>query len=422
MNTFIGHTEENLLRIFHDHLGIIVCAMCFVVMFSSLMCLVFRPARVLRDEMLYESLMGEPIWIVARCLSLPIAMLVVWGDPETFGVFLKYASLIVSHIAARLFFLALILSFLAPLLLDFGFVQFVSVFVGPVMRPLFKVPGRSAVDCVASWLGSSSMAVVLTAKMHKHGYYSDKEAAIMVSSFSLAGIYNIYAVTMLLDISYAFGWLLGVIYMTMLIIALVLPRIWPLCSIPDRYQNGEKRQETEHDPLRHGTSLWRRAIAHGENKARHMTLGFYVQETLWIMVPLIFTTIPLMITAGSFLMLVAEWTPILNILSRPLVMVISSLGAPEALLIGESTVLAFIDHYLAVALGQQLFTAQARFLCVALTTVGLLNMTEVGLHVWHSSIPLKFWHMLVVYVIRVIIGIIIIVPLTNILFSFLGWG
>lgn len=421
MNTFIGHTEENLLRFFHDYLDMIVCVMCFVVMFSSMLCLVFRPARVLRDEMLYESLMGEPIWIIARCLSLPIAMLVVWGDHETFGVFLKYASLIVNHIAARLFFLALILSFLAPLLLDFGFVQFVSVFVGPVMRPLFKVPSRSAVDCVASWLGSSSMAVVLTAKMHKHSYYSDKEAAIMVSSFSLAGIYNIYAVTMLLDIGYAFGWLLAVIYITMLIIALVLPRIWPLCSIPDLYLDGEKRQDIEHDPLRHGTSLWRRAMAHGENKARHMTWQFYVQETLWIMVPLIFTTIPLMITVGSFLMLVADSTPILNIPSEPLAKFMSLLGAPESSIVGQSTVLAFIDHYLAVALGQQLLTGQARFLCVALTTVGLLNMTEVGLHVWHSSIPLKFWHMLVIYAIRIIIGIIIIVPLTELLFGSLGW-
>lgn len=420
MNTFIGHAEENLLKIFHDDLGLIVCIMCFIVTFSSLVCVVYRPKRVLNDEILYESLIGEPIWIIARCFSLPIAIFVLFGDYETFNVFLKYASLVVNHIAARLFFLALILSFLAPLLLDFGFVQFVSVFVGPVMRPLFHVPSRSAVDCLASVLGSSSMAVVITAKMHKNRYYSDREAAIMVSSFSLAGIYNIYAVTMLLNIGYAFVWLLFVIYASMFTIALILPRIWPLRMMPNIYLGGEEREDTPpHDPLRHGTALWRRAIAHGENKARHMSFSLYVKESLWIMVPLIFTTIPLMITVGSLLMLIAEFTPVLNIIAEPLTRFLTLLGAgEEANIVGQSTMLAFIDHYLGVALGQQLFTEKARFLCVALTTVGLLNMTEVGLHVWHSSIPLKFWQMVAIYFIRVLIGAALIVPLANLLFSF----
>lgn len=416
-NTFIGHIEENLLRIFHDNLSVIVCITCFAVVVSSLICVIFRPERVLNDEILYESLLGEPVWITARCLSLPIVMLVVWGDYETFGVFLKYASLIVENIAARLLFLAIILSVLAPLLLDFGFVQFVSVFVGPVMRPLFKVPSRSAVDCVASWMGSSSMAVVITAKMHKHRYYSDREAAVMVSSFSLAGIYNIYAVAMLLDIGYAFFWLLLTIYTAMFVIAVILPRIWPLNAIPDAYLDGEKREDAPHDPLRHGTALWRRAVAHGENKARHMTFKYYIRESFWILVPLIFTTIPLMITVGSFLMLVAEWTPVLNTIAEPLTRFLDFFQAPEASIVGQSAVLAFIDHYLAVALGRQLFTEQARFLCVALTTVGLLNMTEVGLHIWHSSIPLKFWQMVVIYSIRVLVGASIIVPFTNLLFS-----
>lgn len=417
MNTLIGHTEENLLRKFHDHLDLIVCAMCFVVTFSSLWCVWRRPERVLKDEILYESLMGEPVWILSRCLSLPIALIVVLEDYDTFGVFLKYSSLLVNHVAARLFFLAIILAVLAPLLLDFGFVQFVSVFIGPIMRPLFKVPSRSAVDCVASLMGSSSMAVVITAKMHKHRYYSDREAAVMVSSFSLAGIYSIYAVAFLLDIGYFFIWLLAVIYTAMFSIALVLPRIWPLSHITDTYHNGGDADVPFHPHLPVAT-LWRRALAYGENKARHMTLSLYFREFLWILVPLIFTTIPLIITVGSLLVLAVEWTPVLNALAVPLVALMELLGAPEAPILGKSTVLAFIDHYLAVVLGQQLLTEKARFLCAALTTVGLLNMTEVGIHIWHSSIPLKFWQMLVVYIIRVLIGTALIVPLTNLLFLY----
>mgnify|MGYP000541445586 CR=1 FL=1 len=87
----------------------------------------------------------------------------------------------------RLVALAVVLGLLSPLVMDFGLVQFIAVYASPVMRPLFRVPGRSAVDCVASWLGSSSMAVVFTAKMYDSGYYTAREASVVICGFSLAG-------------------------------------------------------------------------------------------------------------------------------------------------------------------------------------------------------------------------------------------
>ena len=44
----------------------------------------------------------------------------------------------------------LLAGLLLPLLLDFGLLEFIGALLTRVMRPLFKIPGRAAVDCITS--------------------------------------------------------------------------------------------------------------------------------------------------------------------------------------------------------------------------------------------------------------------------------
>ena len=54
----------------------------------------------------------------------------------------------------------------------------------PVMRPIWKTPGRSAVDAVASFVGSYSVGLLITNRVYKEGFYSEKEASIIATGFS----------------------------------------------------------------------------------------------------------------------------------------------------------------------------------------------------------------------------------------------
>jgi len=58
------------------------------------------------------------------------------------------------------------LTFLVPIgsiflafLTNYGLMEFVGVFVRPLMRRIWKTPGRSAIDAVASFVGSYSVAL-----------------------------------------------------------------------------------------------------------------------------------------------------------------------------------------------------------------------------------------------------------------------
>ena len=48
-------------------------------------------------------------------------------------------------------------AFLA-LLVGYGLLEFIGTFCRPIMRPLWKTPGRSAIDAVASFVGSYSLS------------------------------------------------------------------------------------------------------------------------------------------------------------------------------------------------------------------------------------------------------------------------
>ena len=66
----------------------------------------------------------------------------------------------------------------------YGLMEFIGVFLRPVMRPVWKTPGKSAVDAVASFVGSYSVGLLITDRMYQTKRYSDKEASIIATGFS----------------------------------------------------------------------------------------------------------------------------------------------------------------------------------------------------------------------------------------------
>ena len=69
-------------------------------------------------------------------------------------------------------------------LVGFGLLEFMGVLMENVMRPIFKTPGKSSIDAVASFVGSYSIGLLITNKVYTDGKYSLKEAAIIATGFS----------------------------------------------------------------------------------------------------------------------------------------------------------------------------------------------------------------------------------------------
>lgn len=124
---------------------------------------------------------------------------------------------------------------LLPLLLDFGLLEFVGALLTKVMRPLFKIPGRAAVDCFTSWIGDGTLGVMLTCNQYEGGYYSAREASVIATTFSAVSITFSIVVLAQVDLMEYFGLYYLMICLIGVACAIICPRIPPLSLKKDTY-------------------------------------------------------------------------------------------------------------------------------------------------------------------------------------------
>ena len=128
-------------------------------------------------------------------------------------------------------------------ILCYGLLEFIGVLMRPIMRPIWKLPGRSAVDGVTSFVGSFAIAMFLTNRLYKEGKYSEREAAIILTGFSSVSASFMVVVARqleLLDIWITF--FLTAMFVTYLATA-VTARLYPLSSFSDKYFRGPGNPE-----------------------------------------------------------------------------------------------------------------------------------------------------------------------------------
>jgi len=79
------------------------------------------------------------------------------------------------------------------LLAELGGLEFVGTLAQPIMRPLFNLPGRSALDSAASWLGSFSIGYYLTRNVFDRGGYNKREVFAICTCFATANLGSVGA-------------------------------------------------------------------------------------------------------------------------------------------------------------------------------------------------------------------------------------
>ena len=74
-------------------------------------------------------------------------------------------------------------AFLLPFLTDYGFMEFIGETCRGAFRKIFNLPGRSAIDAMASWLTAAVVGIIITSQQYQRGFYSAREAAVIATNF-----------------------------------------------------------------------------------------------------------------------------------------------------------------------------------------------------------------------------------------------
>ena len=138
------------------------------------------------------------------------------------------------------------------------------------MRPIFNLPGRSAIDCIASWLGDGTIGVLLTSKQYEDGFYTKREAAVIGTTFSLVSITFSLVVINTVNLGNMFVPFYFTVTIASLVAAIVLPKLPPLSKKEDTFFDGTHKVEEEKIPS--GFNSFSHGLAQAIEKAKSQDL------------------------------------------------------------------------------------------------------------------------------------------------------
>ena len=300
---------------------------------------------------------------------------------------------------------------LMPLLTSFGLVEFVGVLIAPFMRKVFKVPGYAAVDAIASFLGDGTIGIVVTDQQYQKGYYTQREAVIIATSFSIVGISFAAVVADFLKFSSIFIIFYSTIAISTVVAGVIIARL-PLKKFKNEYYIQGKVEEK--DIISFSLAL-RKAAAVAE-KAREVEI---IVDSIKKVAVLYITFIPVIMFMGTAGLIVAEYTNIFSIISMPLIPFLQLLGFSKEVAgsMAPPMIVGFSDMYLPSLLIESVKSDMARFVIGTLSFAQLIFLSETGMILVASKIGFTFWDALKFFVLRTIITFPVIYGIARILLS-----
>lgn len=409
---FLANWLSDLLA---ESLPYITVAIFSIAVLFTVLAKTMKPAFIMNQPFLNNLFNVRPIWFLARIFGMIFAVLTLfeWGPSfiwsENTGAIALY------DLSAFLLVIFLFAGLFLPLLLDFGLLEFFGALMTKVMRPLFKLPGRSAIDCLASWIGDGTIGVLLTSKQYEQGFYTKREAAIIGTTFSLVSITFSIVVLTYVGLEHLFVQYYFTIIVAGLACAIIMPRIPPLSRKPDTYYEQTSKQVDESIP--EGTSVFQWGLRLATMRARLNNGMFSLFKNgmknvldMWIGI------IPIVMTIATLANIIAEYTSIFMYLGAPFVPILSLLQVPEAAAAAQTMVVGFADMLLPAIIGNGVVESEfTKFIIASVSVTQLIYMSEVGALLLSSKIPVKFIDLVIIFFERTLISLPIIVLIAHIL-------
>ncbi len=371
-----------------------------------------KPQFIEKRLMLKKMFSTSLIYLLTKILSVVIVVMVLFQvGPEQVLSADTGASMI--SLAGSLIAIVFSLSFIMPFLTDCGIMEFLGVIARPVVRPLFKVPGRASIDLIASWFGASNAAVILTREQYNGGFYSGREAAVIMTDFSIVSIPFCLMVAETIGLTDVFPTFYLIICLVGIMLAIIMTRIPPLSKLPDTYNEEIGKRIKEDVPEKMSTLKW--ALEQSCTRSETFGVSNVVHGGMAVLTSMFFDLIPIVVTWGTISLIVVQYTPIFTWISYPMGWMMQLLGLEEAFAAAPATLVGFVDMFIPAILLTGITSIKTKFVIGILSLVQIIYLTEVGAIIIKSKVPLGFKEILIIFLERTIIALPVIVLFTNLL-------
>lgn len=375
----------------------------------------FKPAAIMKSPYWKGLFDVGPLQIIIRTLATIFTVIIYFNlpveivtSPDTGGTvsgLLK--STLVSIFAC---------CYALPLIMDYGAMDFTGTLCRGVIRPLFRLPGRSAVDLLTSWVGGNSSGILLTIRQYETDYYTAREACIISTMFSVVSIPFCLTIAEMLGVGNMFLPFYGILCLVGIISTFIMVRIPPLRTFNDEYYHGHiSNGYAEKAP--DGMSKFQWGVQLASKKAESGGNIFDILKSGTEMYGgLLFSLAPNVMTIGVVALILTTYTPIFQWISIPFGYYMDLLGIEEAFAASPACVVGFADMFLPAIVASGISSIKTKFIVGILSLVQIIYLSEMGAVLLGSSIPVKLHHLVILFLEKTVICLPLIVLFANLLF------
>jgi len=394
----------------------LVLVTCISAIFSFILSF-GKPKWDKRESLWHELFSVSPFYLLIRVLGAIITFLVAselgpWWliSSETGGSMISLMGTLVAW-----FFAA---SFLIPLLMDYGIMDFSGTLLRSILKPLFRLPGRAAIDLLASWVGNCNVGVVLTTQQYETGYYTDQEAIIIATCFSAASLPFCLVTSAVLGVDQYFIQMYLILSLVGALSAAIMCRIWPLNGKwKGEYYAPVGKQVHEDEP--EGVSRFQWALQQAVKRAEMApnVQGLF-KHGIKMFLNIVFTLVPVTMCIGTLACCVSSYTPIFQWISVPFRWYFSLFGLEEAAAAAPGAIVGFVDMFIPAMICAGIASVKTRFVICILSLVQIIYLTEVGSILLTSKMPVDIVDLIVIFLEKTVIAIPLIILLTSLFVHF----
>jgi len=346
--------------------------------------------------------MVTTIFSIAKVLGLVVAIMAVTKTGPEFLYERGMVPFLYNKLVISVGLIVPIGAVFLAFLINYGLLEFIGVLMQPVMKPIWKTPGKSAIDAVASFVGSYSIGLLITNRVYSEGKYSGKEAAIIATGFSTvsATFMIIVAKTLgLMEMWNFYFW--STLAITFFVTALTV-RIYPLAKKSDLNCHGEEIEDTKMEGNLFNNAL--KAGLYGASKSESLTKN--ISTNFFDGFKMAMAILPSILSIGLLGLILAKYTPLFDIAGYIFYPFTYILQLPEPMATAKAITLGIAEMFLP-ALAVKESVEIVRYVVGVVSISSILFFSASIPCIMSTSIPLSMKDMIIVWFQRTVLSLII---------------
>ncbi|MBF0794408.1 YjiH family protein [Mammaliicoccus lentus] len=402
--------KDNTILVDHIHLGIRSLLGDLTAYYALIIIIIGAILPVIRMD--FKKSFTDCVLVIFKLLGAVIGIMYVFKIGPKLLFDKDYGPFLFDKLMLPLSVLIPVGAIALSFLVGYGLLEFIGVLMQPIMRPIFKTPGKSAVDAVASFVGSYSLGLLITNRVYKDGMYNKKEAVIIATGFSTVSATFMVIVARTLDLMghwNLFFWSTLIITFVVTAISAHLP---PISRESEAYYNNQEGQKESKVKGNYMKAAYDEAK---KQSYQSLTLFKNIGLNLKDGVEMTMAILPSILSIGFLGLILANFTPIIDWLSYIFYPFIYIFPIDDKPLLAKSSMISIIEMFLPSLLVVKA-AIEVKFV-VAITSISAIIFFSALIPcILATDIKIPIWKLVVIWFIRVALTLLIAIPLSLLIF------